>query len=42
MLKRQFVVGGRYDGLVQEFDGPETPGFGFGLGMETSCLINER
>ncbi|GJL78314.1 MAG: histidine--tRNA ligase [Nitrospinaceae bacterium] len=26
--------GGRYDSLVQEFDGPSTPCFGFALGME--------
>lgn len=25
--------GGRYNGLVQELDGPETPGMGFALGM---------
>ncbi|CAK1223665.1 Histidyl-tRNA synthetase (HisS) [Fructobacillus cardui] len=26
--------GGRYSGLVEEFGGPETPGIGFGLGVE--------
>lgn len=26
--------GGRYDSLVEEFDGPSTPCFGFALGME--------
>lgn len=26
--------GGRYSGLVSEFGGPETPGIGFGIGME--------
>ncbi|MGY3742406.1 histidine--tRNA ligase [Leuconostoc inhae] len=26
--------GGRYSGLVAEFGGPETPGVGFGIGME--------
>ena len=26
-------AGGRYDGLVEYFDGPTTPGFGFGLGL---------
>ncbi|MBP1968765.1 histidyl-tRNA synthetase [Virgibacillus natechei] len=26
--------GGRYDGLVEEFDGPRTPGIGFGMGLE--------
>jgi len=26
--------GGRYDGLVEEFGGPPTPGFGFAIGME--------
>ena len=27
-------AGGRYDGLVAYFGGPETAGFGFGLGVE--------
>ncbi|MGO2917990.1 MAG: ATP phosphoribosyltransferase regulatory subunit, partial [Leuconostoc falkenbergense] len=26
--------GGRYSGLVEEFGGPETPGVGFGIGVE--------
>lgn len=26
--------GGRYDGLVKQLDGPETPGIGFALGLE--------
>ncbi len=28
------AAGGRYDGLVKEFGGPETPAFGFAVGME--------
>jgi histidyl-tRNA synthetase len=28
------VAGGRYDGLVSEIGGPETPAVGFALGME--------
>ncbi|MGT2682627.1 histidine--tRNA ligase [Streptococcus porci] len=35
-------AGGRYDGLVEYFDGPETPGFGFGLGLERLLLILEK
>lgn len=35
-------AGGRYDGLVSYFDGPETPGFGFGLGLERLLLILEK
>lgn len=31
-------AGGRYDGLVEYFGGPATPGFGFGLGLERLCL----
>ncbi|MCQ9209025.1 histidine--tRNA ligase [Granulicatella seriolae] len=31
--------GGRYDGLVQDLDGPETPGFGFGMGMERLVML---
>lgn len=35
-------AGGRYDGLVSYFDGPETPGFGFGLGLERLLLILKK
>lgn len=35
-------AGGRYDSLVEYFDGPETPGFGFGLGIERLLLIAEK
>lgn len=35
-------AGGRYDGLVSYFDGPETPGFGFGLGLERLLLVLEK
>ncbi len=31
--------GGRYNGLVEELDGPDTPGVGFGLGMERLMLM---
>jgi histidyl-tRNA synthetase len=31
--------GGRYNGLVQEIGGPETPGIGFALGLERVALI---
>ena len=31
--------GGRYDGLVEDLDGPETPGFGFGMGIERLVLL---
>ncbi|KRL57140.1 histidine--tRNA ligase [Furfurilactobacillus rossiae] len=31
--------GGRYNGLVEELGGPETPGFGFGIGMERLLLL---
>ncbi|MFK4943614.1 histidine--tRNA ligase [Lactococcus garvieae] len=34
-------AGGRYDGLVEYFDGPATPGFGFGLGVERLLMIAE-
>ncbi|MGX7051399.1 histidine--tRNA ligase [Leuconostoc palmae] len=36
--------GGRYSGLVKEFGGPETPGVGFGIGMERliSLLIAQN
>jgi histidyl-tRNA synthetase len=32
------VGGGRYDSLVEYFGGPETPGFGWGLGIERIIL----
>lgn len=35
-------AGGRYDGLVAYFDGPETAGFGFGLGIERLLLVLEK
>jgi histidyl-tRNA synthetase len=28
------AAGGRYDGMVEEFGGPPTPGIGFAMGME--------
>lgn len=33
--------GGRYDGLVKEIGGPETPGIGFAMGMERVLLALE-
>lgn len=32
-------AGGRYDGLVSYFGGPDTPAFGFGMGIERLLLI---
>ena len=34
--------GGRYAGLVEYFDGPATPAFGFGLGIERLLMIAEK
>ena len=34
--------GGRYDGLVAQLGGPETPGVGFGLGIERLLLLMEE
>ncbi len=37
------AAGGRYDGLVKEFGGPETPAVGFALGMERLiALLKEK
>lgn len=33
--------GGRYDHLIREIGGPETPGVGFGLGIERLLLVLE-
>lgn len=35
-------AGGRYDGLIQELDGPPTPGIGFAAGMERMVLNLKR
>lgn len=35
-------AGGRYDGLVSYFGGPEIPAFGFGLGLERLLLILDK
>lgn len=35
-------AGGRYDSLVSYFGGPETAGFGFGMGVERLLLILEK
>lgn len=32
--QKAVAAGGRYDGLVEEFGGPPTPGIGFAIGME--------
>lgn len=34
--------GGRYDGLIEQFGGPRTPGVGFALGMERLILALEH
>lgn len=34
-------AGGRYDGLVEEVGGPDTPGFGFALGLERLMMTLE-
>lgn len=34
--------GGRYNNLVETLDGPETPGVGFGMGMERLLLALEK
>ena len=41
--QKAVAAGGRYDGLVDEFGGPPTPGIGFAIGMERIIpLIKER
>ena len=36
------VGGGRYDNLVEEFDGPRTPAVGFGIGEERLMLVLQK
>lgn len=33
------LAGGRYNGLAEQLGGPNTPGFGFGLGVERLILL---
>lgn len=35
-------AGGRYDSLVEYFNGPATPGFGFGLGLERLLMVLDK
>ncbi len=35
------AAGGRYDGLVEQFGGPPTPGLGFALGVERLLVLLE-
>lgn len=41
--QKAVAAGGRYDGLVEEFGGPPTPGIGFAIGMERLvALLKEK
>jgi len=40
--QKAFVVGGRYDNLVEEMGGPITPGCGFAIGMERLALLIKK
>jgi histidyl-tRNA synthetase len=35
------AAGGRYDGLVKKYGGPDTPGFGFAIGIERALLASD-
>jgi histidyl-tRNA synthetase len=40
--QKAVAAGGRYDGLVKEFGGPDTPAIGFAIGMERlAALVKE-
>ncbi len=40
--QKAVAAGGRYDGLVKEFGGPDTPAIGFAIGMERlAALLKE-
>ncbi len=40
--QKAVAAGGRYDGLVKEFGGPDTPAIGFAMGMERlAALVKE-
>ncbi|MEW6410473.1 MAG: histidine--tRNA ligase [Nitrospirota bacterium] len=36
------AAGGRYDGLVEDFGGPPTPGIGFGIGVERLVSLLQK
>lgn len=36
------AAGGRYDGLVKELGGPDTPAIGFAMGIERIILLHEK
>ncbi|MFD1466171.1 histidine--tRNA ligase [Lapidilactobacillus mulanensis] len=36
------IAGGRYDGLVKEFGGPDEAGIGFGIGVERLILLLDQ
>ncbi len=36
------TAGGRYDGLVEQMNGPEMPGLGFGMGIERMIMLMEK
>ncbi|MCI0469508.1 MAG: histidine--tRNA ligase [Nitrospirae bacterium] len=41
--QKAIAAGGRYDGLVEEFGGPQTPAIGFAIGMERlAALLKEK
>ncbi len=40
--KSTVLAGGRYDKLVEEFSGPETPAIGFGIGFERLMLVLQQ
>ncbi|HVN97133.1 MAG TPA: histidine--tRNA ligase [Syntrophorhabdaceae bacterium] len=37
--QKAFVAGGRYDNLVEEMGGPQTPGIGFAFGIERLAML---
>jgi histidyl-tRNA synthetase len=40
--QKAFIAGGRYENLVEEMGGPQTPGSGFAFGVERLALICPR
>lgn len=40
--QKAFMAGGRYDNLVEEMGGPQTPGTGFAIGVERLALLAAR
>ncbi|MHB8110411.1 MAG: histidine--tRNA ligase [Syntrophorhabdaceae bacterium] len=40
--QKAFIAGGRYDNLIEEMGGPQTPGIGFAIGVERLAMLIQK